>query len=125
MKNYERYTTPEELEKAFSDYCQKHSCSFTAPYYDDKAEPCKHEEACKKDNEGNLFSVLAFAYDEAEPLPEPELETCPCCGGIAELIECGGRYYVRCKDCSIQTGFGSLNEVVATWNTRAWDRVEK
>lgn len=48
------------------------------------------------------------------------LKPCPFCGGKAEVIECAGEYFVKCKKCSINQDklYKQKCTAVNAWNRR-------
>lgn len=60
-------------------------------------------------------------------MKEPELKTCPFCGGPGEYVKDSEGpiydYYVRCADCFAEVQLGTGKEGAALiWNTRAGER---
>jgi len=56
-------------------------------------------------------------------MPEPELKTCPHCGGVActGFNECAKHeynWYVICTNCNARTGLYTREAAIAAWNKR-------
>ena len=53
--------------------------------------------------------------------PEPELKSCPMCGGNAELLQGTPHeelYRIRCTECELSTNYFSKNKAIEAWNNR-------
>jgi len=49
----------------------------------------------------------------------PKLDTCPCCGGAAQINRYTGDVgYIRCLKCGLQTPYLKIDVAAIRWNRR-------
>lgn len=47
------------------------------------------------------------------------LDTCPCCGGDAQLHHYTGDVgFIKCESCGLQTAYLKIDEAARRWNKR-------
>ena len=104
MTNEEKYKTPEERNKAFTKFCDTHSCADGCPCY-------KGGVACR-------FVWLALEAEE-------ELLACPFCGYPAPYLhENGERWLVSCGACGVEVFRSTRDSAIIAWNRRADGNME-
>ena len=79
-----------------------------------------------KSGSADLSAVVHFCeyciqnHSTEEIEPDIELECCPYCGGLAEIIVGNDCFFVQCAECTSTSGEYSTPEAAAdAWNKRA------